>query len=164
MDQTQTLARIMEELPKALDALLLVALLGTATGIFSVTLTLARVFRPLRKAFRTIHPWLGKLISCPYCTSHWIAAFFTVVYRPVVLPRYFLLDLFVSWGCVIFVACCAAGLTKRAMEIEGDPVEPEDPWGTPTAAVKQPEVTDKKPAAKPVPAKRPAPVSRFPAQ
>lgn len=67
------------------DQLLLLAL---ATATIANTVTKASVFRPIRMYARRHFPWLGKLVTCSYCTSHW-AAFFLVAFaqaRLVVAP------------------------------------------------------------------------------
>lgn len=39
----------------------------------SHTLTRERLFEPLRRLAGGKDTWLGYLVSCPYCASHWIA-------------------------------------------------------------------------------------------
>jgi hypothetical protein len=39
----------------------------------SHTLTRERLFEPLRRRLGNKETWLGYLVSCPYCVSHWIA-------------------------------------------------------------------------------------------
>jgi hypothetical protein len=39
----------------------------------SHTLTRERLFEPLRRRAGGKETWLGYLVSCPYCVSHWIA-------------------------------------------------------------------------------------------
>lgn len=29
--------------------------------------------------------WFGKLLDCPWCTSHWVAAIFMLFYRPMLI-------------------------------------------------------------------------------
>jgi Protein of unknown function (DUF1360) len=63
-----------------------VFLLSTAVAGISLFLTKSHLLN-------TMHDWLegtyvGKLLDCPWCTSHWVAAFFMVIYRP----------LLISWG------------------------------------------------------------------
>lgn len=43
--------------------------LALAAGVAATTITKARVFAPLRQRARG---WLGYLLSCPYCASHWL--------------------------------------------------------------------------------------------
>lgn len=37
------------------------------------TISRERIFQPLRRALGDRETWLGYLVSCPYCLSHWIA-------------------------------------------------------------------------------------------
>jgi hypothetical protein len=37
------------------------------------TLSRERLFAPLRRRLGGSETWLGYLVSCPYCASHWIA-------------------------------------------------------------------------------------------
>lgn len=39
----------------------------------SHTITRERLFAPLRQALGGHDTWLGYLVSCPYCVSHWLA-------------------------------------------------------------------------------------------
>lgn len=39
----------------------------------SYTIAHERIFAPLRKRLGGKRTWLGFLVSCPYCNSHWIA-------------------------------------------------------------------------------------------
>lgn len=46
--------------------------LALAAGVAATTITKAKVFQPMRLAFKARGPWLGYLVSCPYCASHWL--------------------------------------------------------------------------------------------
>lgn len=37
------------------------------------TLTKEKMFEPLRKKLGGKETWLGYLVSCPYCASHWLS-------------------------------------------------------------------------------------------
>ena len=37
------------------------------------TIAKERVFEPLRDRLGNKETWLGYLVSCPYCLSHWLA-------------------------------------------------------------------------------------------
>src|SRR5690606_8219476 len=65
----------------------------------SFTITVTSIFKWLRELVSSIHPKLEELIHCPYCLSHYIAAFviwFTDFYYPLTnsLLVNFLLTLF----------------------------------------------------------------------
>jgi hypothetical protein len=50
-------------------------LLAVSAVVMGIAQTIARekVFEPLRAALGGKETWLGYLVSCPYCVSHWIA-------------------------------------------------------------------------------------------
>jgi hypothetical protein len=106
------------------------------------TITRERLCEPLRKRLGGNDTWLGYLVSCPYCVSHWIAFVLvplTGTFAIDVVPRWGPLDDFVRWFLSsVLVAVVAAffrvifyyvdetqGLIKRRQrsldqEIEGD--------------------------------------------
>lgn len=50
----------------------LLALSAVVMGI-AQTITKERIFEPLRERLGGQETWLGYLVSCPYCASHWVA-------------------------------------------------------------------------------------------
>ena len=50
----------------------LLALSAVVMGI-AQTVTRERLFEPLRNRLGGQATWLGYLVSCPYCASHWLA-------------------------------------------------------------------------------------------
>jgi hypothetical protein len=50
-------------------------LLGVSLIVMGLSHTIARerIFAPLRARLGGKESWLGYLVSCPYCVSHWIA-------------------------------------------------------------------------------------------
>jgi len=58
----------------------------------SHTIARERLFAPLRDRLGGKETWLGYLVSCPYCVSHWIAAVL------VPLTGTYALDVAPSWG------------------------------------------------------------------
>jgi len=50
----------------------LVAVSAVVMGM-AQTLAKERIFQPLRERLGGKETWLGYLVSCPYCASHWIA-------------------------------------------------------------------------------------------
>jgi hypothetical protein len=94
-------------------------LLGAATGAISMTVSKSKFFKPLRNylnEFSTGFNWvarvggfLGDLVSCPYCTSHWVAFLLTLAYFPKPLPHVWLpLDFLVSMMVVVALASFTA--------------------------------------------------------
>ena len=82
-----------------------VLVLSLVASTTSVTLAKARVFRGLREVVGRCGGWLGDLVRCPYCMSHWIALLLVAVYRPRLtqcsLP---ILDYLVSVFAIVAVA------------------------------------------------------------
>ena len=58
------------------------ALLAPAVAVVSMTVTMSKLFSPLRKVAKSGSEWLGELLSCPYCISHWVALAAVLVLVP----------------------------------------------------------------------------------
>jgi hypothetical protein len=89
-------------------------LLAVALVVMGISHTIARerIFAPLRRKLGGNDTWLGYLVSCPYCVSHWVA--FVVVpltgtYPLKVVPRWGAVSSLLTWllSCVL-VAVIAA--------------------------------------------------------
>jgi len=68
-------------------------LLAVSLVVMGLSHTIARerIFQPLRARLGGKETWLGYLISCPYCVSHWIALILvplTGTYAVNVVPRW----------------------------------------------------------------------------
>jgi hypothetical protein len=66
----------------------------------SHTIARERLFAPLRRALGGHDSWLGYLVSCPYCVSHWMAFLLvplTGAYGIEVVPRWGLLSAVLRW-------------------------------------------------------------------
>lgn len=57
---------------------LLMMLVIVAVSTVTVTVTRSTLFAPLRERAAHKSRFLGKLVGCPYCMSHWVAALFVV--------------------------------------------------------------------------------------
>lgn len=66
----------------SLDGIWMILILGAATGVISITLTKALIFKDLREAVKARSKWFGKLLSCPFCSSFWIGAIWIGIYQP----------------------------------------------------------------------------------
>lgn len=69
-----------------------VGLLAPAVAAVTMTVTKAKVFKPLRRAMSKRSTWLGELFQCTYCMSHWISLVLWLLFRPVVVPGSVLQD------------------------------------------------------------------------
>lgn len=68
-----------------MDAVVKVIWLGIATGAISLLLTKASIFNFLHDWLEKRAPFLGEMLSCPWCCSHWVALFFTLIYHPLLI-------------------------------------------------------------------------------
>lgn len=62
-----------------------VLVLGVATGAISFVITKAAIFNPLHEWVEQRSEFFGEMLNCPLCTSHWVALFFTLIYKPLLL-------------------------------------------------------------------------------
>jgi len=80
----------------------------------SHTIARERLFAPVRRALGGHDTWLGYLVSCPYCVSHWIAFVLvplTGAYAVDVVPRWGAVSTLLRWLLSsILVAVLAAFL------------------------------------------------------
>jgi len=102
-----------------LDALAISLAVATA----SMTLTKAKIFDSLRQGVAHRSPWLGELIHCPYCASHWISLALVAAYRPcltahgIVVLDYAVSTLVVVAAAALWSWCLCGAL--RAMDSLG---------------------------------------------
>lgn len=93
--------------------------LGAACGVVAMTLSKATIFSRLRVWVDRQSEWLGDLIGCPYCTSHWIALAAVIAFQPrPVETSWYVLDMIVSVFALTFVASLACGAISRAFEAD----------------------------------------------
>jgi hypothetical protein len=62
-----------------------VVVLGIATGAISMVVTKATIFNKAHEWLGKHSPFLEEMLSCPWCTSHHVALFFTLIYQPLIL-------------------------------------------------------------------------------
>ena len=75
--------------------------------------------------------WVGKLLDCPWCTSHWVAAFFMLIYRPLLIswvdrPAWIYtsrvnlfvtpVDYLVTWLVMVALATIMASMIYKAVK------------------------------------------------
>lgn len=88
-----------------------IGVLSLAISALSLTITKASIFRPARRRIADKNAWLGDLITCPYCMSHWLAFAAVIVYHTrIVHSRIYLLDLLVSAFMAVALASVWSGL------------------------------------------------------
>lgn len=93
-------------------SLLQVVVLALATAAISLTAAKGRIFAPVRTSISIRSEWLGKLASCPYCTSHWVAIALVAIYRPVLIPHWIILDLILSVFVTVAISAVVSGMIQ----------------------------------------------------
>lgn len=105
-----------------------VVVLALATAAISTTISKGRIFVSARKWIIERNEWLGKLVSCSYCASHWVALVFVAIYRPILIQQWFIVDFFVSVFSVVAISAIISGaiikLTPWQQSLPAD--EPDD--------------------------------------
>lgn len=62
-------------------------LLSVAVGAISMVVTKSPLLNKFHSWVEKRSPFLEEMLSCPWCTSHWVAGFFVVVFGPIHLER-----------------------------------------------------------------------------
>jgi hypothetical protein len=76
--------------------LLRLVYLSVACGAISMVITKGAIFDGFHEWLEKRSPFSEKLLSCPWCTSHWVAFILVLVYRPVVMTAFLPIDYLVS--------------------------------------------------------------------
>ncbi len=86
-------------------------ILAMAVAAAAMTITKTAIFRPMRSWVSQRSSWFGKLLSCPYCTSHWLVFFSVAWYQPLlVTSRLRVMDWFITCLAVVAVSSIFCGL------------------------------------------------------
>lgn len=92
-------------------------LLSMCVSTISLTITKSRIFSPLRFWVVKRNERVGSLLSCPYCISHWVAAFFVVLLyidNPMVIVTNILfIDAIIIIFAIISLATIITGIINR---------------------------------------------------
>lgn len=99
-----------------MEAITTLVLLGIAAGTAAFTIAKTKITEPMRGWTKRHNVWLGNLVGCPYCLSHWLVAIGVGIYRPQVTDLNIVLDLGVSWLVGVFIASLAFGLIVRQIK------------------------------------------------
>lgn len=73
-----------------------IILLSFVNALISFNIAETKVFEPLRKKIKRVSSYLGDLVSCGYCFSHWVAFILVVIYQPKLFECWWLLDYFLT--------------------------------------------------------------------
>jgi len=91
--------------------------LSLVASTTSVTIGKARIFREVRRLACAWSPWLGELLHCPYCLSHWIALALVLAYRPSLVRGTFpVLDALVGLFVIVALASVWSRLICDALD------------------------------------------------
>src|SRR5580658_4696274 len=88
--------------------------LGIATGAISLVLTKSTVFNFLHDWLEAKLPFLGEMLNCPWCTSHWVALFFTLIYHPLLTNVFAPVDYLVTIMVMVVIAAVTARIIYSA--------------------------------------------------
>ena len=95
---------------------ILLIILSFAVSAISLTLARSKVFESLRRFTLAQNRWMGELISCPYCLSHWISILLVIVYRPETsLHVWMPLDIVVSAFVIVGFGSLIIGAVSRIL-------------------------------------------------
>ena len=85
--------------------------ISLAIASISFTVTKSDIFRPFRLFTCKHSNSLGKLISCPYCFSHWVALFIMgLIYKSINL------DFIIMTFAAITLSTIWVGMMSRALD------------------------------------------------
>ena len=112
-----------------MNIIIQICIIGMAVSAISMTISKAKVFESAREWIAGHNQWLGKLVGCPYCVSHWITFVLVAYYQPrFITSSIFVLDLTISaftiiaWAAIvsgiIFKLIWAAGNSDQDSEVE----------------------------------------------
>ena len=74
-----------------------VLILAFAGAVIALTITKSSLFQRPREWALEISEWFGKLVSCTYCTGHWVSFGLVAIYRPrIIHSAWWPVDLLVS--------------------------------------------------------------------
>jgi len=76
-----------------------VAAVSLAIGVVTTTVSKAKIFAPLRHWMEYTGKmyWLADMIGCPYCFSHWVAAFAQAWFQFTFTTSHTIVDLIIGW-------------------------------------------------------------------
>ena len=90
-----------------------IIVLALATGSIATTISKTDIFKSTREWICAKNKWLGELVACSYCISHWIAFAFVMIYQPILIKKYIIIDLFTSVFVVVTLSSIVSGLIVR---------------------------------------------------
>lgn len=99
------------------EALMVYLIVAISIAAASITLTRARIFKPLRDRAMNSNYLLFKLVSCPYCMSHWLAAVF-VPWTLFTISDVIWLDGLMTWFFLVGLAAMFEGFMMNQLHMQ----------------------------------------------
>jgi len=89
--------------------------LAAAVSAASMTISKGKIFRPLRQKI-SAESFIGELIRCPYCTSHWLALAGVLWFKPALFLKNdsIISSFLVPWLALVAVAAPFSWIIYRA--------------------------------------------------
>lgn len=112
---------------RLLNEVVACAVLAIAVGAASFTIARTKITIPLREAINRKSKWLGSLINCPYCVSHYLALAGVIVYRPRPVHLHWLPDTLAAWFFVVAISALTFGQINKAVAPQPTPVTTRRP-------------------------------------
>jgi hypothetical protein len=93
--------------------------LSMVAGSISFTVTETKLFKPVREWVGRKSRFFGELISCGYCSGHWVAFGLTAIYQPRLFDVWWPLDYFLAALVIAWLAAFQWALLCWLMEKTG---------------------------------------------
>lgn len=89
-----------------------------AVAAMSFTIAKTKVSAPFRAWVKSHSVWAGGLVSCPYCTSHWLTLAAMVTFREDIrlIWGHGFFDYMGTWAAIIAVSAIVVGLINNAVQ------------------------------------------------
>lgn len=117
-----------ENLPTAL-------VIAFAVAAMSYTIAKTKVSAPFRAWVKSKSEWAGGLVSCPYCTSHWLTLAAMLTFRSDIrlIWGHGFFDYMGTWAAIIAVSAIIVGQINNAIQpplsaLQPEPKGPRDRW------------------------------------
>ena len=94
--------------------------LSFAVGAASMTVSKAKLFRPVRSFTRRKSKPVAELVQCPYCTSHWLSFLLTALYLPRAASPWWVLAWFVSAMAIVALSSVTCKLIDWTYSFSDD--------------------------------------------
>lgn len=100
-----------ENLPTAL-------VIAFAVAAMSFTIAKTKVSAPFRAFVKSKSEWLGGLVSCPYCTSHWLTLAAVLTFRGDIrlIWGHGFFDYMGTWAAIIGLSAIIVGQINNAIQ------------------------------------------------